>query len=412
MVAVAAPAPTPAPALEHEIAEGPLLDPDVLVEEIAGPTATREQPDPEEERRARVRVAMDSLEHCVDELVAGVGDPDSLGRQAIEDATILRDENSLDPIVDAVERLARVAPDDPVDVASEVARQISSRHVLAALALRVAGAREDERRDGLMRSCHSLGEPAAVALAMTLAKAEDRNARRNLVQALVRMEEHGLKQAEIMVQPGSAWGLVRNGVAILGELGGERAVEHLMDTVQHEHPKVRRETLSALARVGGEGANLLVIGKLEDPDEEVRTTAVRAAATLGSGRSVKVLLKRLDEEISKDVQVEILKALGQLGDPVAVPTIEKKALGSFLKRPPVEMRIAAYRALAAIGTPHARSVVATAAEDKDPEVKSVARSLMAAEREARKQQAAAKAAGKASEESAAATPAAAPFPGS
>ena len=85
-----APAPPQLPATEHEIAEGPLLDADVLVEEIAGPTATRDQPDPEEERRARLRVAMDSLEHAVDAIVAGEGDADSLARHAMEDATLLR----------------------------------------------------------------------------------------------------------------------------------------------------------------------------------------------------------------------------------------------------------------------------------------------------------------------------------
>jgi HEAT repeat protein len=136
--------------------------------------------------------------------------------------------------------------------------------------------------------------------------------------------------------------------------------------------------------VGGDAAVLLVLGKLDDPEEDVRTAAVRAAAVLRGERTGKILLGRLEEEESQDVQVEILKALGQLGDPVAVPAIEKRAVGSFFARPPAEIRIAAYRALAAIRTPHARQLVEAAAQDKDPEVKSVAKGLvMAAEREAR-----------------------------
>ena len=220
---------------------------------------------------------------------------------------------------------------------------------------------------------------------MALSEADDRSARRNLVEGLVAMGDDGLKQAESMVQEGSAWGVVRNGVAILGELGGERAVEHLMDTVRHHHPKVRRETLTALTRVGGEGAILLVMGTLDDADEEVRATAVRAAATLAidSERTVKVLLTRLDEEKNQDVQEEILRALGQLGDPVVVLAIEKRAVRGFFSRSPASTRIAAYRALAAMGTPRARSLVEAAAEDKDAEVKSVARSLMAPDRESR-----------------------------
>src|SRR5687768_588247 len=44
-----------------EIAEGPLLDQDVLVEEIAGPIAEQPKADPMEEQRARLRAAEDSL---------------------------------------------------------------------------------------------------------------------------------------------------------------------------------------------------------------------------------------------------------------------------------------------------------------------------------------------------------------
>jgi HEAT repeat protein len=228
------------------------------------------------------------------------------------------------------------------------------------------------------------------------------------VQALVALGDIGLKQAEEMVRENNPWGVVRNGVDILGELGGERAVEHLMDTVQHHKPQVRQESLIALSHIGGDAAALLIRGRLDDSDEKVRATAVRAAATLEGERTVKLLLGRLDQEENKDVLVEILRGLGQLGDPMAVPAIEKRAVGGFLKRQPVEIRIAAYRALAAIRTPHARELVEAATEDKDPEVKSVARLLMKEGREARKAAAAASEPADAEAPEAAATPAAEP----
>ena len=356
-----------------------------VLEEIE-PEEEVEQVDPEEELRVRVQGAKDSLASAVERFISGEGDMAELSQSIRNEASGLHEAGNLDPVIDAVERLALVVPvDDPSHGACELARSLATPAVSAGLAMRLADARDDERRDHVTRACRCLGDEGPVALAMALAEAGDRSARRNLVEGLVAMGSAGLKQAELMVQEGSSWGVVRNGVAILGELGGERAVEHLMDTVRHHHPKVRRETLTALTRVGGDGANLLVMGALDDEDDEVRATAVRAVAALdlGSERTVKALLTRLDDEENQDVQEEILRALGQFGDPVVVPAIEKRAVGGFFSRPPVSTRIAAYRALAAIGTPRARSLVEAAAKDKDAEVKSVARSLLAADREAR-----------------------------
>ena len=396
---------------EFDLAGPSVPDVDILLDEVAGPTEELEkddpegeferaepveeveqdepeeeleQVDPEEERHVRVQAATDALASAVDGFVSGEGEVAELSQRIRDEAASLYEAGTLDPVLDATERLALAAPlEDPNHVGCELARSLATPAVSAGLAMRLAGARDDARREDLTQACRCLGDEGPVALATALAEADDRSARRNLVEALVAMGDEGLKQAELMVQEGSAWGVVRNGVSILGELGGERAVEHLMDTVRHHHPKVRRETLTALTRVGGEGAILLVMGTLDDPDEEVRATAVRAATALGSERTAKALLARLDEEESQDVQEEILRGLGQFGDPVVVPAIEKRAVGGFFSRRPASTRIAAYRALAAIGTPRARSLVEAAAEDKDAEVKSVARSLMAADREAR-----------------------------
>src|SRR5688572_19450136 len=57
----ASPAPEP-----HDLREGPLLDADVLVQEISGPTHEQPRTDPEEERRARIAAAADSLAQAVE----------------------------------------------------------------------------------------------------------------------------------------------------------------------------------------------------------------------------------------------------------------------------------------------------------------------------------------------------------
>lgn len=58
--------------------------------------------------------------------------------------------------------------------------------------------------------------------------------------------------------------------------------------------------------------------------------------------------------------------------------IEKHAVPSRFSKPRTEVRVAAYRALHAIGTPHARDLIKTATE-KDPVMRVALRDLSRAE---------------------------------
>jgi HEAT repeat protein len=115
---------------------------------------------------------------------------------------------------------------------------------------------------------------------------------------------------------------------------------------------------------------------IEDPDADVRLAAAMAAGELKVERALRPLLALLEQENDSDVMAGVLRALGQLGDPGAVNAIEKRAVGSFFSRPPADVRIAAYRALHNIGTPHAKSLLMQAADDKDPAVKGAVRQLL------------------------------------
>ena len=80
-----------------------------------------------------------------------------------------------------------------------------------------------------------------------------------------------------------------------------------------------------------------------------------------------------------DVQVECLQALGQIRDPEAVPLVEKRALGGFFTRPPRGVRLAAFRALAGIGTPRALKTLQKGLKDGDEEVRSAVKGMMGKE---------------------------------
>lgn len=338
---------------------------DVVWEDLPeddGPRADPADADPE----ALEQAVDDFLDH--DPL-----DREGLGRTVREVAAPLREAGALDPLADAVERLVRGAGDDEACIA--MARAMVTPGVASRIAARLGGAREEERREELIEVSEAIGHEMAVAISDALSDTTDRFARRTFMEAMVSMGEAGERVAEEMVED-SRWFVVRNGVAILGEVGGERAVELITFSLAHTDARVRREALMALAKVGGEDAGMLVYGMIEDPDPDVRMAAAMAAGALKVERALKPLLGLLESETEDDVVAGILRALGQLGDPGAVSAIEKQAVGSFFSRPPADVRIAAYRALHHIGTPHAKSLLEDALEDKDPEVRTAVRHLM------------------------------------
>jgi HEAT repeat protein len=254
--------------------------------------------------------------------------------------------------------------------------ELVDEDVSTQMAARLGRLQVEEERERLVRAYATLGDPIAEAIADALTDTEDRLARKTYVAALGALGSAGAHAVEKMLQD-SRWFVVRNGVAVLGVVAGPTAVEHLTASLANEHAGVRRETVRSLAKVGGENAGLLVTSMLGDSDPEVRAEAARAVSALKAERAYKQLIEILKQGDEEEVIEQVLRALGGLGDASAVPAIEKRIKGSMFSGPPTGVRIAGLSALAAIGTPHAMSLVKKARKDKDSEVSSAAAQLLA-----------------------------------
>lgn len=287
----------------------------------------------------------------------------------------LLESRELDAVARAVERLAIAAGEPPDESIRSVAESIASPIVLDHLARRFGGERDEQRRQEHYQACRTLGEPMAVAIRDGLAESDDMLARRIYCDTLVEMGPVGRKIIEEMVQDENRF-LVRNAVAILGDTGGDGAVELVTSALANPDARVRREALLSLAKLGAEESGDIVLGLLEDSDADVRIAAATAAGELHVERALRSIIKMLDETKDPDEAVPLIRALGHLGDPGAVPSIEKHAKRSLFSKPRTDVRIAAYRALHHIGTPHARQLIDEAVDDKEPEVKAAVREML------------------------------------
>lgn len=298
-----------------------------------------------------------------------------LGEAIAAAAARLQESRSQGTVADLVEALAqtpRGAPPDPE--ALELATRLTTTPVASQIVGRLGSTRNEVEKERLIRLSAGLGREMALALTDALGEARDRYQRRSFMDALAAQGPLAGEMAQRMVED-PRWYVVRNGVALLGELGGEDVTSHLTTALGSGDPRVRRETVKALSKVGGEDATMLLLAMLDDAEPDVRARACQALGLLRAERAVKPLLRLLEQDGNEEVQVESMQALGKLKDPGAVALIERKITGRFFSRPSRAVRLAGFRALASIGTPHAKNLLQKASKDSDPDVRRLALGL-------------------------------------
>ena len=250
--------------------------------------------------------------------------------------------------------------------------RVASRAVIEELVLRLGKARTEEERTALRSTLLHVGADTVTPLVRELIAATDVSARRAYRDALVALDHVGVPLLEDMIGD-ERWFVVRNMVGILGEIRSADAVEHFRRTIEHTDARVRRETILALSRIGGEEAVPLLAKGLNDKD-----ASLRGAAALGLGLTklpvaVGPLLNRLPQENDAEVEVEIVRALGRVGDPRAVPVLAERASGGgFFSRIAMPVRVEAVRALGEIGGEAARAVLQRLLRDRHAEVREAA----------------------------------------
>ena len=166
--------------------------------------------------------------------------------------------------------------------------RVSTRAVIEELVQRLGKARTEEERTGLRSTLLHVGADTVTPLVRELVAATDVSARRAYRDALVALDYVGVPLLEDMIGD-ERWFVVRNMVGILGEIRSADAVEHFRRTVEHSDARVRRETILALSKIGGE-------------------EAVRALGELG-GEPGRAVLQRLLKDRSAEVREAVLKAM-------------------------------------------------------------------------------------------------------
>lgn len=151
-----------------------------------------------------------------------------------------------------------------------------------------------------------LGVNAMPSLIKMLGEMKSRDARKHVADALAVL---GKKDVSPLVKAlrDDRWYVVRNMVFILRMIGETKCVEYLSRVVGHEDARVRREVIKAMGEIGGQGAAQSVKGCLEDPEQSVRVTAVRALGGIGSDYAKRVIFDAISGKGFLNLDFEEMK---------------------------------------------------------------------------------------------------------
>jgi HEAT repeat protein len=318
---------------------------------------------------------------------------------AYDDAGATRAADSLLPLIDEAEsrgdavvldgvvrtvmsRLHEVGSGGGRLALERIVRRLQHRATLDLLARQLPQAGD---RTALLELMSRAGETAVALLVQHLMLTEEPSARRAYFDGIVALDLGGTILFDLLRD--SRWYVVRNAVALLGEMGVDQADTVMLPLLAHADERIRVAAARALLRLGTPRALAALHTAIDDANAEVRRIAAVSYGLTPSGSGgvrppAARLSAALERETNEDAALEMLASMGRLGSADAVQRLLRVALpptGDGGERPaPREawLRIAALEALVRARGNAVMPHVETLVNDPDPEVAATAARLL------------------------------------
>ena len=258
-----------------------------------------------------------------------------------------------------------------------VLRHLQRRRVLELLAMRLPSTTD---RLPLLEILARAGEVSAEELVKLLMEADDPPSRRAYFDSIVSLDVGGALLFEMLRD--SRWFVVRNAIALLGEMGVETADAVMVPLLRNKDDRIRVAAARGLLRLSTPRALQGLQAVIEDRHPEVRrlsATSYGLTTTTGVRTLAARLAAAFEREQEEDVALEMLAALGRLGSADAIQRLIRIALppqaveeGSRVAPRPAYLRIAALEALVRARGAATESTIELLAQDPDPQVAAAA----------------------------------------
>jgi len=251
-------------------------------------------------------------------------------------------------------------------------RSILNRDMLRYLVVRV-GAKDEQMRVAIQQMLIFAGLESAELLLDAIIEAPEAITRRNLFNTIIIFGKDIRRSVEARIK-NPEWFVVRQMVALLGEIGDEQALDAIEAAYENPDPRVKKEVLQAMVKLPCARSTAFLIKILDEQDLGLVSQAIISLGMLKDPVSLDVLgkiaIKWEPFADTQDAKREAIKALGIIGDAKAVPyltnVLYKKAW--FGKKTNEEVRCLAAYALGMIGGPEAFGAIEEVAKNSEGEL--------------------------------------------
>jgi HEAT repeat protein len=249
-----------------------------------------------------------------------------LAKQVVNEAEKLMEAGEFRRVIPAIELLERqIADPDRSDMQREYASFTFEQLAGGAMSDFLLDQLQDKEHadnEWIYRILQQLGAKVVYAIIQRICLAEGLFARKALALALIRIGAPAVPPLVVMLKD-ERWYVVRNMIAMLGEIGSREWVSEMRGAAAHPDPRVRKEAIRSLAKIGGGEAEQIIIRLLNDPDQGIVRQAIISLGTMKCRSALPQLLQIIEtrDRFLKTLAIkkDAVQAIGIIGDRQVAP---------------------------------------------------------------------------------------------
>ncbi|HMC20731.1 MAG TPA: HEAT repeat domain-containing protein, partial [Thermoanaerobaculia bacterium] len=265
-----------------------------------------------------------------------------------------------DEALELIQRLQEIATTTTSDELShaihETFARLATAEMIHALIESLHSAPPEKARV-IQRLTEALGASARRNLLVALTDEGNRSRRRRLFDFITSLGPVIVPEVTGLLTD-SRWYVVRNMVIMLRSVNDRTSLPEIRKLAQHPDLRVRMEAIKSLFTLDTDVSSELLENVIRDADPKVVETAVALIGNYGIKEGIQPLLRILQGGdfwgARRALRVKAIRALGELGNPTALPELERYFREPFFLWPAKEERHAAWESLAGY-PPEARS---------------------------------------------------------
>lgn len=206
-----------------------------------------------------------------------------------------------------------------------------------------------EKARVIQRLTEALGAGARRNLLIALTDESNRSRRRRLFDFITSLGPVIVPEVTAFLGD-SRWYVLRNMIVMLRAVNDRTSLSEIRKLAAHRDLRVRMEAIKSLFLLDSGVPLELLTNVLNDPDPKVAETAVALVGSAGIKQGLQPLLRIVSGNDvfagHRSLRLKAIRALGELGDPAALPELQHFYRDSVLPWPAKEERLAAWESLA------------------------------------------------------------------